>query len=124
MRLDSHGEFPSVMIGSHIDKTGIASDVVNSVGVGARHFRVGEIVTLNFDRLFCRKPLLTGIVVVAYQFFLFCVHRNDRRALRHAFFNGGIDVPKLRIAIGVVCAFLGLPIYSSDREEFALPLHG
>jgi len=98
------------MVGSYIDKTGIAPEVVNAIGLGARNFGAREVVTLNFVGLLCRKPLLTGIVVVADEFLLFCVHRNHRNALRQAFFYRGIDVPKLRIAVGVVCALLGLPI--------------
>ena len=98
------------MVGAHIDKTCVASEVVNAVGEGARTFWAGEVVTLNFDGLLRTKPLLAGIVVVANQFLLLRVYRNNGRALRKAFLHCGIDVPKLRIAVRVVRAFFGLAI--------------
>lgn len=60
------------MIRSDIDKTGIASDVVNAIGIRTRNVRTGKIVTLNLFGLLCRKPLLACVVVVANELF-FCI---------------------------------------------------
>src|SRR3990172_5454169 len=98
------------MVGSNIDKTGIAPEVVNTVRIGASNFRAGKVVTLNFLRLLRRKPLLTGIVVVADEFFLFGVHRNYREALPQAFLYRGIDVPELRISVRMVCSLFRLSV--------------
>jgi hypothetical protein len=57
------------MIRSDIDKTGIASDVVNAIGIRTRNVRTGKIVTLNLFGLLCRKPLLACVVVVANELF-------------------------------------------------------
>ena len=53
------------MIGSYVDKTGIASDVVNTIRIGTGYFGVGEVVTLHELRLFRGEPLLAGIMVVS-----------------------------------------------------------
>ena len=42
-----HRKGTGVMVGSHVDKTGIASDVVNAIGIGAGYCGTGKIVTLN-----------------------------------------------------------------------------
>ena len=72
----SHRKSTGVMVGSHVDKTGVASNVVNAIGIGAGNLWTGKIVTLNRRRLLCRTPLLAAIVVIANAFLLFRVHRN------------------------------------------------
>jgi hypothetical protein len=98
------------MVSADIDKSGIASNVINAIRIGTGYFKAGKIVTLNFARLLGGKPLLAAIVVVANQLFLFSVYRNNRAALPQAFLNRDIDVPNLRIAIGVVRALLSFAI--------------
>ncbi len=105
-----HGKSAGVMVGSHIDKTGVASDVVNTIRIGARNGGAGEVVTLDLAGLFCRQLLPTGIVVVSYEFFLLGVYRNHRAALVQAFLHRGVNVPKLRVAIGVIGTLLGFAI--------------
>src|SRR2546422_11472801 len=90
-----HGKGAGVVVGAHIDKTGIASDVVNPIGIGAGYCGAGEVVTLNLGGVLCRQPLPTAIVVVPNEFFLFGVDRNHWDALPQALFHRGVDVPKL-----------------------------
>src|ERR1017187_2589091 len=97
----------------HIDETGIATNVIDAIWVGTGNCGTGEIVTLNLDGLFGRQPLLAGIVVIAQKFLLLGIDRHDRDALPQTLFHRGIDVPELRIAIGVIPTFLCL----------AIPLH-
>src|SRR5208283_807006 len=33
-----HGKFGGVMVGPHVDKTRVASEVVDAIGIGTRHF--------------------------------------------------------------------------------------
>ena len=67
-------------------------------------------MTLNSPKLFGPTPLLAAIVVIANQFFLFRVHRNDRDTLPQASFDRQVDVAKLRIAIWVIHSLLGFAI--------------
>ena len=60
--------------------------------------------------LFGWKPLLAGIVVVADEFLFFGVHRNHRSPLGQTFFHDGIDVPELRIPIGMIVLLQGFGI--------------
>src|SRR4029077_3500516 len=99
-----------VMISPDLDKPGVAPDVVNAIGIGPRHIRRGKVVTANLPRPFRGKPLLAGVVVVADDFFLLGIYRDHGAALRQAALYGGIDVPKLRVAIRVVSPLLGLPV--------------
>ena len=93
------------MVDPDIEQSGIASEVINTVGVGPWNVRAGKVVPLNFLRFLGGKPLLAGIVVVANEFFLFGIHRNHRIALLQAFLYRCIDVPELRIAVWMVCSF-------------------
>jgi hypothetical protein len=54
--------------------------------------------------------LPTGIVVVSDEFLLLGVDRDDRDALPQASFYRDVDVPKLRIPIGVIRTLFGLAI--------------
>src|SRR5256885_12872720 len=58
-----HGKSAGVMVGSHIDKTGVASDVVNTIRIGARNGGAGGGVALDPAGLVLRPPLPTGLVV-------------------------------------------------------------
>jgi len=106
----SNREGSGVMIGSDNDKAAIVADVVDAIGVGARYVGAGEVVTLNLLGLFGRKPLLAGVVEVSDEFFFLGVHRDHRKAKRQPSFHFTVDMSKLRIAIRVVFAFLGLAI--------------
>ena len=70
----------------------------------------GEVMPADFDGVFGRKPLLAGIIVVADEFFLLGVHRNDRPSCRQGSFNAGVDMAELGIPVGVAAAFLCLAI--------------
>ena len=104
------------MVGSHVDKTGVASNIVNAIGIGAGNLWTGKIVTLNRPGLFCLTPLLAAIVVVANEFLLFRVDRNDRDALPQASLDRDVDVAKLRVAIGVIRSLLGLAVTLQERR--------
>jgi hypothetical protein len=67
-------------------------------------------VTLNRPGLLYRTPLLAAIVVIANEFLLFRVDRNDWDTLPQASFDREVDVAKLRIAIGVIRTLLGFAI--------------
>src|SRR5215469_10875105 len=64
----------------------------------------------HWARRFRRKPLLAAIVVIADQFFLFRVHGNYWPALLKVSLRGGIDVPELGIALGMILSLFGLAV--------------
>ncbi len=101
---------PGVVIGSHVDKAGIAPHVVNAIGIGAGNFRTGKVVPLHLKRLAGRPPLLAGIGVVAEEFFLFGVHRDHGKPSGQGPFHGGGDVPELCVPVRMVGSLLGFAI--------------
>src|SRR5213593_1760371 len=105
-----NGKRSSVMIGSDIDKTGVAANVVNAIWISTRNLGPWKVVTANLNGVFCRKPLLASVVVIADEFFLLGIYRNHRTSLGQACFHCGIDVPKLRVAVRMASPLLGLPI--------------
>ena len=64
-----HGKGARVMISPDIDEPGVAPDIVNAVGIGARHVRLRKVMSAYFARLFRRMPLLAAIVVISDEFF-------------------------------------------------------
>ncbi len=61
-------------------------------------------------RGFPGAPLPTAVFVVADQFFLFGIHRDDGNALAQGRFDHPVDITKLRVAIWMVVAFLCLAV--------------
>src|SRR5258708_35904713 len=61
-------------------------------------------------RLFCRKPLLAAIVVVAHELFLFRVDRNHWPAGRLISLHCAIDMPELSITIRMIVSLLDTAI--------------
>src|SRR5580658_3906667 len=55
-------------------------------------------------------PLTARILVIADQFLLLGVHGNDRLASPQSVFDGTIDMPELRVAVGMILPFLGLAV--------------
>ena len=53
-----HGKGARIVIGPDIDKPGVAPDVVNPIGIGARDVGRGKVVGLDCSRLFRGTPLL------------------------------------------------------------------
>src|SRR6058998_194322 len=98
------------MVRSNVDKSGVASNVVNAVGESARNLWAGKIVTLNVGRLLGHAPLPPCIFVVANEFLLFRVDRNNWGALPQVSLDRKIDVPELCIAILVILPLLGLAV--------------
>jgi len=97
----SHGPGAGIMIGAHIYKTAVESEVVKAVGIGARNLRTRKIVPLNLQRLLAHPPLTPGIMVVAHQFLLFGVHRNRGFPFRETFPDFAVAVTELRSAVGM-----------------------
>ena len=65
-----HGESSGVMVGANIDKSGVASQVINAIGISSRHFGVWEIMPADFAGGLGGKPLPPRVIVVANQFLL------------------------------------------------------
>ena len=65
-------------------------------------------MALHAEDLLRRAPLLAGIRVVADQFLLLGVHRQDREPGRQGPLDAGVDMAKLGIPVGMVRPLLGL----------------
>src|SRR5258708_6806116 len=94
-----HCKRARVMIGPDIDKSGVAPDIVNAIRIGPRHLGGGKIMSAHLPRLFRRKPLLAGVIVIADEFFLLGIHRDHGTAVRPISFHGNIDVPELPLTV-------------------------
>ena len=100
----------SVVICTYYHMTPVAGQIVDSVGVGARYFRIGEIMPLHTRRTRFAVPCAPVILIVPYEFFLFGVHRDHRMAGFDRCQNPPIDMLELRIAIGVLISFFPFSI--------------
>src|ERR1039458_557352 len=98
------------MIRSNVHETRIAPQVVDAIRIGARNVGRGKVVPVYFDRLLCRKPLSTAIIIVSEQFFLLGVHRYHRRPRRQSPLHLCADVTELRVAVRMVSTFFRLAI--------------
>ena len=66
------------MISPDIHEPGVVPDIVDTVGIRAGHIGVGKVMPVHLFRLLGRKPLLAAIVVVADEFFFFCISTKAR----------------------------------------------
>jgi len=92
------------------DPTLIPGLVVDAVG---RHFALGLVrKVLRPDALGLpfRFPFLPGILVIADQFLLLGVYRDDRLAAPLERAHPAVDILELRVAVGVVRTLLGLTV--------------
>lgn len=99
-----HGKGARVMVGAHVDKSGVAPQVIDAIGIGARHFRSWKIMTADLAGLFAWKPLLACVIVVSHQFLFLGVNGNDRQALGQALFDARADMAELRVPVLVILA--------------------
>ena len=105
-----HCEGASIVIGTDIDEACVASEIVDAIRIRTRHIWAREVMALNGPWILRRTPLLPSVVVVADQFLLFGIDRNDRQALHQVLLDRSTDVAKLRVAIWMVRPLLGLAI--------------
>src|SRR6266700_4760643 len=106
----SHRERARVVVRAYVDEAGVAPQVVDPVGIGAGHFGTGKIMSVDLVRRPRLAPLAALVLVVADQFLLLRVHGNDGLARPQGEFNGSVDMPELRVAIGVIVPLLGLAV--------------
>jgi hypothetical protein len=90
-----HRKRAGVMVRPHVDEALVAPYVVDAVGIRARHLRTREIVALHAQGLLRRTPLLAGVCVVADQFLLLGVDRQDREPGRQGPLDAGVDMDDL-----------------------------
>jgi len=96
------------VVRAYIDEAGVASQVIDPVGIGAGHLGTGKVMSLDLVRRSRLVPLAALVLVVADQFLLFRVYGNDRLARPQSTFHGAVDMTELRIAIGMLIPLLGL----------------
>src|SRR5208283_5536316 len=86
------------------------ANVVDAVRNGLADLLVDEVVHIDVDRNAVRLIIAAGVLVVADQFLLLGVDRNDRLAGGLMRFDLRVDVLELRVPIGMASAFLALAI--------------
>ena len=72
-------KFGGVVVGSDVDPASVLACVVDSVGSHLAFFLINEIVGFDFQWAAFGIPFLPRVLVVPYQFFLFCVDWDDGR---------------------------------------------
>src|ERR1035437_5598809 len=95
-------ERSGVMVRAHINEAGVTPEVVDSVGIGAGHVGTRKIVSVDLVRRSLFAPLAALVLVIADQFLFLRVHGNDRLACTQSAFDGAVDMPELRVAIGMI----------------------
>ena len=105
-----HGKGTRVMVGAHVDKSGVAPQVIDAIGIGARHFRSRKIMAADLAGLFARQPLLPRVIVVSNQFLFLGVNGNDRPAVGQALFDAYADVAELRVPVRMIGTLFGLAV--------------
>ena len=105
-----HRKRARVVVRARVDETGVAPQVVNPIGISARNLGSWKIMPVDLLRRPCLAPLAALILIVADQFLLLRVHRNDRFAYPQRLFDGAVDISELRVAVGMIAPLLGLAV--------------
>ncbi len=105
-----HGKSRGVVIGANIGGTGVLSNVVNSIGIGARHIWTGKVVPLNLADTLGGPPFLPAVLIVFKDFRLLCVDGYDRLLRREVLSYCCADVAELRIAVFAVRGFFSFAV--------------
>lgn len=98
------------MVGTDVDESRVPPQVVNPIGKGPRDFGAREIMPADLAGLFGGQPLLASIVVVAHEFLLLGIDRNDRQPCGQAPLHAGVDVTELGVEVGMIVPFLCLAV--------------
>ncbi len=90
------------MIGSDTDPANIFANIINAVRCYTPKFFDFEIMNTDFFRLPFRAPLLAPVPEVANKFLFLGINRDCRVTGGKGVLHLSVDVPKLRITVGVV----------------------
>src|SRR2546425_7629572 len=99
-----------VVIGSHIHKSGVPSQIIDAIGISPRHRRIGKIMPVDLLRSSRPAPLAPFVFKVADEFLFLRIYRNHRPPLRQSHPHFFIDVPELGIPVWMICPLLGLAV--------------
>ncbi len=89
------------MINADIDEPMIVHQVIDPIGDGLAICYRKKVIDIDFGGFPCGLPLGPVVLELAEQLLLLAVHRNDRVALLLKHLACGMDVLKLRIAVGM-----------------------
>src|SRR5712692_4178529 len=105
-----HRKGARVVVGAHVHEPFVAGQIIHAVGIGPRHRGSRKIVALHEGRPLASAPLPALVLVIPDQLLLLRVHGDDRSAPGQRPADLIIDVLELRVAVGMIRAFLGLPV--------------
>src|SRR5476649_2316814 len=103
-------ELRRVVVDAKTNPAGIGCHVIDAIG---RHLAKGLVdEVMHVDRIGTSRGavIAAAILVLADQFLLFGVNRNDRLASRLNRRDLAVDVLELPVAVGVAAALFGLAI--------------
>jgi hypothetical protein len=98
------------MVHSNTDPTGVGGDVVDAIRHRPAEFLDQKIMHANRLGIALWTPLPPGVPEVAYKFLLFRVNRDHRLLCRQRRRHALVDMDKLRVAVGMIAALLGLGV--------------
>lgn len=105
-----HGKLRRVAIDAHAHPTQVGRRIVNPVGMHFTPRRVDKVVDAHQFRLSLGMPFPPPVLEVANPFLLLRIDLHHEVPLVLKILDTVVDVPKLRIAIRMTGAFLGLLI--------------
>jgi hypothetical protein len=103
-----HRERGGVVIAPDRHPAGVGAQVIDPIRDRLADLGIGEVVHVDLDRLAGRPPLDPTTCVVADQFLLLGIDRDDRLAGGQVLAGLLIEVPKLRVPIRMLGALEGL----------------
>src|SRR5258708_9211268 len=98
------------MVHPYIDPARILSQVVHPVGSRSPEAGDGEVVDAYLLRLPLRAPFAPSILEFAHQFFLFRIHRHDRRTRCKKALCLGIDMRALTSPLLIISSLMRLAV--------------
>ncbi|GGT71937.1 hypothetical protein GCM10010207_82530 [Streptomyces atratus] len=96
-----------VVIRTDIHPAGVRRQIVDAVRQGLAQCIAGEVMDVNPHGFTGRPPLTSRILELPDDFLLLRVHTDHRLALRLMVLDLVVDVPELRVPVGVLSALKG-----------------
>ncbi len=98
------------MVDTHTHPPLILSDIVDPIGDDLAQFLIHKVMSFRLNGCLLGLPVSALIFIVANQFLLLSIHRNDGLMTRLKGCDGVGNMLKLCIPVWMVFAFLGFAI--------------
>lgn len=98
------------MVGTHVDRAAVRSQVIDPVWDRFAQRRVYEIVDVDTLRFTLASPFATSVLEATNQFLPLGVHGDHRRTRRQTAAHSFVEIVELGIAVSMLPAFQRLRI--------------